>query len=269
MRAEAGVAQRLEGIIIADNDLRDRQRELKQILNKPRLSVTTATVLVPVTEPEPIHYQINQQKVVDVAIENRMDMLELQLQIAQDIENIDYYKNQALPLIILDYVYNLNGLGAARTDSLDVLYDKNFEDHSVGLSLLIPLGNVPAKSRVRQAFYRRRQRLATEKYRKSLIRLEVLKAVDQLEANWQRILAGRQSVLLESRLYEAEMRQYELGLVTSTDVLEAQTNFTDAQSAEIRAIAEYQIALVDLAFATGTLHSAAKVEWEPIVPEIP
>ena len=156
-----------------------------------------------------------------------------------------------------------------RTESLDILYDKNFEDHSASLSLLIPLGNVPAKSRVRQAFYQRRQRLATEKNRRSLIRLEVLKAVDQLEANWQRILAGRQSVLLESRLYEAEMRQYELGLVTSTDVLETQTNFADAQSAEISAIAEYQIAIVDLAFATGTLPGAAKVEWEPIAVEIP
>ncbi len=36
---------------------------------------------------------------------------------------------------------------------------------------------------------------------------------------------------------------------------------------EIVAIAEYQIALVDLAYATGTLLGAAKVELETIVPE--
>ena len=44
-------------------------------------------------------------------------------------------------------------------------------------------------------------------------------------------------------------------------------NSTDAQSAEILALAEYQIALVDLGYATGTLLSAAKVQWEPIVPQ--
>jgi hypothetical protein len=31
-------------------------------------------------------------------------------------------------------------------------------------------------------------------------------------------------------------------------------------------LTEYQIAQVDLAFATGTLLGAAKVSWEPIVP---
>jgi outer membrane protein TolC len=67
-------------------------------------------------------------------------------------------------------------------------------------------------------------------------------------------------------LFEAEKRQFELGLGTSTDVLQAQTNFADAQSAEILALAEYQIALVDLSYATGTLLGAAKIQWEPIVP---
>ena len=46
----------------------------------------------------------------------------------------------------------------------------------------------------------------------------------------------------------------------------AQTRFAEAQSGEILALAEYQIAQVDLAFATGTLLGAAKIRWEPIVP---
>ena len=58
-----------------------------------------------------------------------------------------------------------------------------------------------------------------------------------------------------------------VGLGTSTDVLDAQTAFADAQSAEISALAEYQIALVDLAYATGTLLGAAKVQCRPIAPE--
>ena len=52
----------------------------------------------------------------------------------------------------------------------------------------------------------------------------------------------------------------------STDVLEAQTNFADAQRAEILALSEYQISLVDLSYATGTLLGAAKIRWEPVVP---
>jgi outer membrane protein TolC len=266
VRAQAGMAERLEGIIIAENNAKDRERELKKFLNKPGLTMLTPTVLIVATQPDPVHYELAKKQMVAKALENRMEMLELQLQLAQDVSTIDYLRNQALPLVTLDYTYNINGLGATRSDSFNMIYDKNFEDHALRLQLLVPLGNQAAKSRLLQAFYRRRQRLASQKNREQLIELEVLNAIDQLEANWQRILAGRQNVILAGRLFEAEKRQFELGLRTSTDVLDAQTSFAEAQSAEIRALTEYQIAQVDLAFATGTLLGAAKVQWQPLVP---
>ncbi len=266
IRAEAGVAERLEGIIVAENSVRDRQRELKQILQKPGLETQTPTVLIAATEPDPVHYELDDERMVAAGIENRMEMLELELELAKDISTIDFMRNQALPVVNLDYTYNINGLGATRSGAYDLLYDKKFEDHFFGLQVLVPLGNEAAKSRLLQAVYLRRQRLATRERRQTLIELEVLTAVDQLEANWQRILASRQNTILAGRLFEAEKRQFELGLRTSTDVLDAQTKFAEAQSAEIRALAEYQIAQVDLAFATGTLLGAAKVHWEPIVP---
>jgi outer membrane protein TolC len=246
--------------------VRDRERELKRTLNQAELDMQTPTVLIPATEPDPLHYELEKQRLVATALESRMEMLELELQIAEDISTIDYMHNQALPLVTMDYRYNINGLGDSRDDSFDLLFDKRFEDHRFGVQLLVPLGNEAAKSRLRQAFYQRRQRLATRDSRETLIELEVLNAIDQLEANWQRILAGRQRAILDGRLFEAEKRQFELGLGTSTDVLQAQTNFADAQSAEILALAEYQIALVDLSYATGTLLGAAKIQWEPIVP---
>ncbi len=267
IRTEAGVAQRLEAIIVAENNLRNRERELKQTLNKTGLEMQTPTVLVPATEPDPVRYELEKQRLVATAIDSRMEMLELELQIAEDISSIDYMHNQALPLVTMDYTYNVNGLGASRSDSFDLLSDKRFEDHRFGVQLLVPLGNEAAKSRLLQTFYQRRQRLATRNNREALIELEVLNAIDQLEANWQRILASRQRSILDGRLFEAEKRQFELGMRTSTDVLQAQTNFADAQSAEILALGEYQIALVDLAYATGTLLGAAKVQWEPIVPQ--
>ncbi len=266
IRAESGVAERLEGIIVAENSVRDRERELKQILNKPGLETQTPTMLIVATEPDPVHYELDGQRMVTAGIENRMEMLELELALAKDISTIDFLRNQALPVVTLDYTYNINGLGATRSDAYDLLYDKKFEDHFFGLQVLVPLGNEAAKSRLLQALYVRRQRLATRERRQTLIELEVLKAVDQLEANWQRILASRQNTILSGRLFQAEKRQFELGLRTSTDVLDAQTKFEEAQSAEIQALAEYQIAQVDLAFATGTLLGAAKVQWEPIVP---
>jgi outer membrane protein len=262
-RAEAALAQSLESIIFAENNFRHRQREMKLTLNKARLETDSSTALIPTTEPNPMHYTFNDATLVEQAIENRMEMLELELEIAKAVSQIDYLKNQALPIINLNYTYNINGTGATRTNSQDLLFDNDFADHRLGLQLNIPLGNGRAKSNLRQAYYQRRQILASKEGRTALIEVEVLNALDQLETNWQRILATRQSTLLEARLYEAEVHQFENGLTTSTDVRQTQTNLTNAQSTEINAITEYQIALVDLAYATGTLLGAAQVDWGP------
>ena len=265
IRTEAGVAQQLEAIILAENNVRDRERDLKLALNKEDLDMQTPTVLIAATEPDPVRYELKVEKLLAIAMNNRMEMLELELQIAEDFATVDYRRNQSLPLVTMDYRYNVNGLGGTRDNSFDLLFDKRFEDHRLGLQLLVPLGNEAGKSQLRQAFYQRMQRLASRDSRQALIKLEVLNAIDQLEANWQRVLASRQSTILDSRLFEAEKRQFELGLGTSTDVLQAQATFAESQRAEILALAEYQIALVDLAYATGTLFGAAKVRWEPIV----
>ncbi|HRU15752.1 MAG TPA: TolC family protein [Anaerohalosphaeraceae bacterium] len=264
LRAQAGMAAQMEQIILAETNLRSRQRELKRIINQLSLTVQSPTRIVPTTEPDLIRYELAAPELVAKAVENRMELLELELQIARQVSTIDYLKNQALPVVNLEYTYNINGLGATRSDSYDMLQENRFADHRLGLTLLIPLGNEAAKSTLRAAFYQRMQLLATKENRKALIEIEVLNAMDQTEANWQRILAARQNVLLEARLADAEIRQFENGLRTSTDVLEAQARLADAQSSEIQALTEYQISLVDLAYATGTLLGAAKVDWQPV-----
>ena len=263
IRAETGVAERVEAIITSGNTLRQRERDLKRSLNAPRLEMDSPTAIVPSTEPNPVHYSFDAARLVKAAAENRMEMLALELQIAQDASTIDLRRNQTLPALALAYTYAVNGVGPAAADSFDLLQDKRFENHSVGLSLELPLGNAAARSRLRQAIASRIQRLATRDQRRAQIEQEVLDAVDQLETSWQRVLANRQRTILAARNVDAETRQFELGLRTSTEVLDAQTRLADAQSAEISSLTDYQIAQVDLAYATGTLLGEARVRWAP------
>jgi len=266
IRAESGVAQQLEAIIVAENTLRDRERELKRVLHKAGVDMQTPTVLVPTSSPDPVRYDLKPAELVAQAMESRMELLELQLQLLQDAEAVQYARNQLLPLASLDYSYNINSTGETRNESLDMLGSSDFVNHRLGLQLVVPLGNQAAKNQLRGALYQRRQNLATRANREEVIKLEVLNAIDQVEANWQRILAARQNTLVNARLYEAEQRSFEVGMSNSTDVLDAQFNFADAQTSEIQALADYQIALVDVAYATGTILGAARIQWEPIVP---
>ena len=267
IRTKVGMAQRLEDIITADNDVRVKERDLKRMINKKGLGMETKTVIIPSSPPAPVRYEIDRKKMVKNAIENRMEMLELELQIAQDSMKIDFNRNQTLPSLTFQYKYNINGLSTEdRGDSYNMLFKDEHHDDRFGLNLTIPLGNKKAKSALRQSIYERAQSLASKESKEAEIKSEVLNQIDTLEANWQNILASRQNSLLSDEQYKATKKQYELGLVSAKDVLTAQTDLAEAQRAEIAAVTDYQISLIDLAYATGTLLGAAKVEWAPIVP---
>ena len=265
IRAEAGLADRLEAIVRAQNDLLDRQRELKRIINLPGLTIETRTLVRTATLPDPVAYELDRDVLIASGLSQRMEMLELELRLAGDAATIALEQNNALPLLTLDYTYRVNGLGGSTQDSFHTLGRNRFEDWELGLTAQIPLGNEQAKSRVREALLRRLQRLGTRQARELSIRQEVLAAADQLDAAWQRIAAARQSVMLNARLLAGEQRQFEIGSRTSTDVLDAASKLAEAQLAEASALSDYQVAQVDLAFATGTLLGGGKVR----LPEAP
>lgn len=266
VRAEAGVAERLEAIIRAENAVLNQQRALKRLINQPGLDLHTPTMIVPSTPPDPVRFVFNGPDLADGAVARRMEMLELELQIALDASSIEFAKNQALPAVALDYRYNIGGLGATFADANDQLRSNNFESWSVALAGEIPLGNEGARARVQQAILSRLQRLATREAREQAIRLEVLNAADNVDAGWQRILAARQAALAAGRAFRAEQRQFDVGASTSTDVLDAAARLAEAQRSEIVALLDYQVSLVDLAYATGTLLGAARLDWSPVDP---
>jgi outer membrane protein TolC len=261
VRAESGIGRTLEQIIVADSNLRIRQRSLKRLMNREDLPVSQATPLKPASDPNPVSLTLEGNSLAEEAVANRMEMLELELQLAIDQSEIGFRRNAALPLFVLDYGYNLQGTGTDFQDAYGSL--GNADSFEVGLRAEIPLGNEAAESRVNAAILQRVQRLGTREARRQAIRTEVFDALDAITQSWQRILAARLESVLAARTLAAEERQFDVGERTSTDVLQASANLADAQSREVAALASYQIALVDLAFATGNSLGAARIRWEP------
>ncbi len=262
-RAQAGVADRLEAIIDAENQVLVRQRELKRLINMPGLEVDSPQMIETVTPPDPVRFRLDQGELAERAVRERMEMLELELRLLVDAANIRVAENALLPVLDATLAYTINGLGPSEGDALDTLAENDFEDWSVGFRAEAPLGNGAAHARLRQALLTRLQRLSSRALREQTIRQEVADAADAIDATWQRILAARQSVVLNRRTLEGERRQFQAGESTSTDVLNAASRLGDAQLAEIRALVDYQIAQIDLASATGSLLGAARVRWAP------
>ncbi|MFI4873172.1 MAG: TolC family protein [Phycisphaerales bacterium JB061] len=263
IRAESGVADRLDSILRAEQNVLVQQRSLKRVMNIAGLDVDSETVILPVSPPDPVLYEIDPAALAELAIGSRMDLLELELQLLADASQIDFDRNQTLPTLNIDASYTINGLGDSLSDSFDTTRDNDFEDWSLGFTGEIPIGNQAAESRLRRSVLTRLQRIANKASREQTIRQEVYDAADRLRADWQRILAARQAVILNTRTLSAERRQFELGGSTSTDVLNAASRLVSARSDEIRAVVDYQIAQLNLAQSTGMVLGAAKVRWEP------
>jgi outer membrane protein TolC len=263
IRAQAGLAERLEGIIVSQNTVLSRQRELKRLINRPDLPVEAPTLLVPSTVPDPVEYVIEPVALAERGVQNRMEMVELELRLAADAVSIGLEQNRALPLFTVDYTYAFHGLSSRYDRSLQRQFNGEHNDWTLGARAEIPLGNEQALARVREAILTRLQRLGTRQARELAIRQDVLDAVDALTTGWQRILASRQSAILNARALAAEQRNLAVGNSTVTNVLDQEARLSEARSAEVRALTDYQIFQIDLAFATGTLLGAAKVAFEP------
>lgn len=262
-RAEIGVAERLETLIVAETTLKTRQRQLKLLLNDAHLDLDSPTVLIPETEPTLLEFSFDREQLAARALDGRLELLELELKLAADATKIDYLENQTLPMFMLDYQYA--GLGRD-TGSINGAFDQTlsgrYSDWSVGLRMEIPLTNELRRARLDKAVQERLQRLTTKQLRELSVRREIYDALDVLGQNWRRILAARQNVLLAGLNYDAELKQFREGLRTMTEVLETLTRLGEAQLREVRAVGDYQVALVDLAFATGTVLGHSRVDFE-------
>ena len=264
MRAESGAADALELVINAENDLKQRQREFKRLINDPELPIERDTIVVPDSVPTTLSFDIDAADMIRDAMAQRTELLDAELTAIERTIDVKAAANDLLPIVTLDYTYNINGLGPSLDDSISLARESRFIDHRVGLQVEIPIGNRAARARYRSALLQRMRTLADRQTLELQVKQEVLNAIDIIRTNYQRVAAARQRVTLNRRLADAEVRQFNNGQRTSTEVLDAQTKLADAESSLVNAEAEYQIAQVDLAFATGTTLGQAKVEFTPV-----
>jgi len=263
VRAEAGLSSALDAVISTETAVRDYERELKRIMNRPDLPLNSPIDINTVTAPDPKGLDLDQETLVKAALENRMELAELEFQLAIGDIEIARAKNNLLPRLDLEYGYRAGGQAANVGGAFDDLFHGPAQDHRVGLSATIPLGNRAAEAQYRQARLAKVRTQLNRQQQEQQIRLDVYDAVDGLQQSWRRILGAEQGVTRAYRDYRVEQSQFQLGRRTSTEVVQAASRLADAQSRRISAFADYEVTQVRLARATGTLLGRGQVLLQP------
>ena len=263
VRAESGLLSQVGSFINAETEVQDRQLDLQRIMNHQDMPLNANIRIDTKTEPSPLKLDVNPEKLVEVALSNRMDIIQWELQLAIEELYLELDRNEMLPELSLRYGYDAQTEAGDIGHALGAFGDKTSDTHYVSLSARIPLGNRAAKARLERARLEQLQNQIDYADYRQFIRQEVYNAVRSLNKRWRNILAAEKNVEAAFRTYRIEQSQFQIGAQTSTEVLRSAAVLAEAQLDRISALAGYEIAQIELARATGTLLGYSRIILEP------
>jgi outer membrane protein TolC len=158
-------------------------------------------------------------------------------------------------------VFDVNGNSSTITqiapggpgDSLNQLFGFGYPVYGMGLRLRLPIKNRQSSADMADALVTKRRDALQVRGQQQQVRLDVLTAVNQLNASHEGVdLAIKSRDFAQKRL-DAENKKYELGTSQIFLVLQAQTDLINAESNLVIQIINYKRNLLALLQATGQL----------------
>jgi outer membrane protein TolC len=254
--AEEEVAARQEAIIVAENEVRDKEDELKQLMNFLGLEADPALVevtVVPADMPQFLPKKINLENSIHVAMEYRPELFENRLTLDNAELTVRQKKNELLPKLDLEGGVRYSGLGRHWHDSVESVLTADFQGEYAKLTLEVPIGLRAERANYARARFAMRQAELELKQIEQEILVQVRAAVRQVHTNTERVEVTRKTRELAQRRLDAEERKFNVGRSTNLEVLRAQEELTNAEVNENKAITDYQISLGELEAAKGTI----------------
>ncbi|HEY1424529.1 MAG TPA: TolC family protein [Candidatus Acidoferrum sp.] len=127
-----------------------------------------------------------------------------------------------------------SGLGDAQSQ----IFHNQFPDHTVALSLNIPLRNRSAQADYQRSVLTQRQTEAQLQQLKNAAILDVRNTYIALVQDRARVEAAGTARELQRQTFEAEQKKYQLGASTVYNVILTQRDYITAQGTELRAMAD-------------------------------
>lgn len=250
--ARADVALAKQDLINAESAQRVRRYELIRRIY-PKLPLSETMNFRATTEPDVEHIAIpDAEERIRLALQSRPEINEAEYQIQRgELETI-VTRNGRLPQ--LEFFINLNKSGFATTfqESFRATDGPNY-DASVGIQFSQFLGNRSARARDDIARATLQQSEEARFNLRSLVRYDVLLALNELERAQKQMAASTETRRYRQETFEAEQDRFEVGNSTALEVSRTQRDLVGSQIAEIEARVAYQLAKVQLYLAEGSL----------------
>ncbi|MFZ1074559.1 MAG: TolC family protein [Verrucomicrobiia bacterium] len=249
---ESQVAQSQANLIAAQFTLVTDQNTLKSLLADTNYFQWHDMDIQPketLTAPVQIY---NLQDSWRKGMTERPDLLEAQLNVEQQGIQLKFYRNQIFPELDLTGTYGYNGSGTQFSDEFNQFNEGNRPFYSYGAQMTVPFSNVGPRNQYKATKATLQQITLQLKQFEQNVLVEIDNAVKQAQSNYQSVEATKQARIYAEAALDAEQKTYAVGKATTFEVLQYQNSLTAARSAEIRALANYNEALSNLAAQEGS-----------------
>jgi outer membrane protein TolC len=246
LQAEAAVASRVEQILLAEKSIRDQEDQLRRLLNPGEEDLRLDVRLTPKDAPVVALEPISLQEAIDIAIDQRPEIVQAKKNVETSTLNTKFAKNQLLPTLSFQGTMGLAGLGKDYADETKRNFSGDFYNYGAGLVLSYPLGNRSAWSTFnRRQIEGKNAETSLASVRQQII-IGVKEAVRRVQTDFKRIETTRSARIMAEKQLQAEQERLKVGLSTTRFVLDFQRDLATAQGNELRAIVDYNKSLSNL-----------------------
>lgn len=263
-QAESQVAASRAELLAAQASRDTAERLLKNLLSDDytnswagvRLQTTEKLLAVPQT--------FDLQESWQRGLSQRPDLLQARLTLEKQDYMVRYQRNQVYPQLDLvgSYGYSAGGTSREYSDAFGQMSRGDNPFYSVGAQLSIPLGQTGARNTYKAAKATREQLLLQLRKEEQAALILIENSTANARIALQRVEATRQARLYAEAALGAEQKKLESGKSTSFVVLQLQRDLTTARSAEIRALADYNIALAQISLNEGSTLERHRLDME-------
>ena len=186
-------------------------------------------------------------------LSKRPDVLAARINVERADVNRRLQKNQLFPQLDATGSYGRSGLGPPLGAAYDQIPRNEFPSYSYGLLLSFPLSNIGARSNYKAAKAANQQAQLQYKLAEQTMLIQIQNSIESARSDFAQVDATREARVYAEQALAAEEKKLEVGTSTPFVVLQLQSNLTAARSAEIRAVANYNEDLAQLAQFDGTI----------------
>ena len=266
VQAEAEEATRQQALTTATATMRTAELTLKRLIVSGTNDPLWSQHIEPTDRPNFQNVSIDVDAAVRNALSQRTDLQIARNNFESNNVLLKSQRNSSLPDVDAIVSYGAAGLGGVQwnlegngleqrragvlvdggyNNALSTLFNRDYPNWNFALNVSYPIGGNNFEAQAARTRLLIQQNQAQIRASELTVATEVANAALQVTNSTEALSAARVARDLSQRRLDAEMSRFEVGMSNNYQVVQSQRDLREAQNSELRALLNYQKALVE------------------------